>query len=225
MGLRLATVVAAAALLPLTIGGAAAHGPDPMLSGGLFGQNQDLRFRWRAGSVPTAVIKTAIKAAAAQTPTRPAPRRRRRSTYDAGGANPIGYGRGRDLRRQRPGLLHPRAPRPASRCGCASRATSSTGARSSGARRTPARPTAATTPRRSRSTSSATSRASTTTSTTPTTRTTSTPSSRPTRGRSRPPAGTCTSFGRCDVATLQLQYDMQTCEPRSTRPASTSPPS
>ena len=50
-----------------------------------------------------------------------------------------------------------------SRCGCASTAGPSTGARSSGARCTPARPTAATTPRPSRSTSSGTSRAWTTT--------------------------------------------------------------
>ena len=59
----------------------------------------------------------------------------------------------------------PGTPRTASRCGCASRATSSTGARSSGARRTRRPRTAAMTPRRSRSTSSVTSRASTTTST------------------------------------------------------------
>ena len=64
--LRLATVAAAAAFLPVTIGGAAAHGPDPMLSGGLFAQNQDLRFRWRAGSVPPSVIRSAIASAAAQ---------------------------------------------------------------------------------------------------------------------------------------------------------------
>ncbi len=98
--------------------------------------------------------------------------------------------------------------RTASRCGCASRATSSTGARSSGARPTPRHRTGATTPRRSPSTSSATSRASATTSTATTIPTTSTPSSRRTRGRSRAPAGTCTTFGRCDTATLQMPYDV-----------------
>ena len=91
--LRLATVATVATLLPLTIGGAAAHGPDPMLSGGLFAQNQDLRFRWRAGSVPTAVIQTAIKAAAAQANATRASKAAT-LTYDAGGANPIGYGPG-----------------------------------------------------------------------------------------------------------------------------------
>ena len=64
--LRLVTVVATAAFLPMTIGGAAAHGPDPMLSGGLFAQDQDLRFRWRAGSVPPSVIRSAIALAATQ---------------------------------------------------------------------------------------------------------------------------------------------------------------
>ncbi len=91
--LRLATVATAAALLPLTIGSAAAHGPDPMLSGGLFAQDQDLRFRWRAGSVPPSVIRSAIALAATQAN---ATRGSRAATFtlDAGGANPIGYGPG-----------------------------------------------------------------------------------------------------------------------------------
>ena len=91
--MRLAAVAAAIAILPLAIGGAAAHGPDPVLSGGLFAQNQDLRFRWRAGSEPTAAIKTAIKAAAADAnASRGA--KAATFTYDAAGANPIGYGLG-----------------------------------------------------------------------------------------------------------------------------------
>ncbi|MFL5648775.1 MAG: hypothetical protein ACJ77V_06685 [Chloroflexota bacterium] len=71
----------------------AAHGPDPFLSGGTFGQNQDLRFRWRSGAEPAAVIKTAIRAAAADaTATRAS--KAPTFTYDSGAANPIGYGVG-----------------------------------------------------------------------------------------------------------------------------------
>jgi len=90
---RLTSLVAALALVPLTVGGATAHGPDPILGGGLFAQNQDLRFRWRAGSEPTAAIKTAIKAAAADAN---ATRASKAATfaYDAAGSNPIGYGLG-----------------------------------------------------------------------------------------------------------------------------------
>src|SRR6478672_1263506 len=57
----------------------AAHGPDPFLSGGPFGQNEQLQYRWRSGAVPVTAIATAIKAAAA---------------YATSGANPIGYGVG-----------------------------------------------------------------------------------------------------------------------------------
>jgi hypothetical protein len=91
---RLCAAAAAATLgLALSAGGASAHGPDPILSGGPFGQNQDLRFRWRAGSEPTAVMKTAIRAAAADaTATRGS--KAATLTYDAAGSNPIGYGAG-----------------------------------------------------------------------------------------------------------------------------------
>jgi hypothetical protein len=85
--------VAAVATLTISLGGADAHGPDPAFSGGPFGQNQDLRFRWRAGSEPTSAIKTAIKAAAGSAN---ASRGSKAATftYDAAGANPIGYGTG-----------------------------------------------------------------------------------------------------------------------------------
>src|SRR6478736_6162034 len=74
-------------------GGAAAHGPDPALSGGGFDQNQVIRYRWRAGSEPAAVIKTAIKAAAGDANDSRASKAAT-FTYDAGGASPIGYGAG-----------------------------------------------------------------------------------------------------------------------------------
>ena len=90
---RLATCAAALAILPLAFGSAAAHGPDPILAGGLFGQNQDLRFRWRAGSEPTAAIKTAIKTAAVDANASRASKAAT-FTYDAAGSNPIGYGVG-----------------------------------------------------------------------------------------------------------------------------------
>jgi hypothetical protein len=77
----------------LSAGGAIAHGPDPALSSGAFGQNQDLRYRWRAGSEPAAVIKTAIKAAAADANASRASKAAT-FTYDANGPSPIGYGAG-----------------------------------------------------------------------------------------------------------------------------------
>jgi hypothetical protein len=81
------------AVLTLSAGGAAAHGPDPKLSGGAFGQDQVLRFRWRSGSAPTAAIKAAItSAAAAANASRGS--RAATFTYDWAGPNPIGYGAG-----------------------------------------------------------------------------------------------------------------------------------
>ena len=79
--------------LTLTASGASAHGPDPVLSGGPFGQDQVLRFRWRTGSEPTAAIKTAITSAATAANASRASRAAT-FTYDAGGSNPIGYGAG-----------------------------------------------------------------------------------------------------------------------------------
>jgi hypothetical protein len=70
-----------------------AHDPDPILGGGLFAQGQDLRFRWRAGAVPISSIATAIKAAAsAANSTRNS--RSATFTYDTSGSNLIGYGPG-----------------------------------------------------------------------------------------------------------------------------------
>ena len=79
--------------LHLSIATASAHGPDPALSSGPFGQNQDLRYRWRSGAEPAAAIKTAIKAAAAAANATRASKAAI-FTYDAAGSNPIGYGTG-----------------------------------------------------------------------------------------------------------------------------------
>ena len=93
-GLRqIAAIAAAAAMLPLALGPVAAHGPDQFLGGGLFAQNQDLRFRWRSGSEPTAAIRAAIKAAAIDANASRASKAAT-FTFDAGGSNPIGYGAG-----------------------------------------------------------------------------------------------------------------------------------
>ena len=91
------TVAASAALVVVLTAGlvatAAGHGPDPVLSGGLFAQNQALLFDWRSGAAPPAAIKTAIKEAAADvTSTRGS--KAATFAYDADGTNPIGYGVG-----------------------------------------------------------------------------------------------------------------------------------
>jgi hypothetical protein len=84
--------LAAIALLTATATGVLA-GPDPILSGGMFDQNQDLRFRWRSGAVPKDVIAIAIKAAAADA-TRSRGSKAATFTYDSDGPNQIGYGTG-----------------------------------------------------------------------------------------------------------------------------------
>lgn len=70
-----------------------AHGPDPVLSSNLYDQDQRLEFRWRGGSEPPGAVKTAIKDAAAGVN---ASRASRAATfvYDAGGTSVIGYGAG-----------------------------------------------------------------------------------------------------------------------------------
>ncbi len=80
-------------MLLLSAVGAEAHGPDPILSDRLFGQDQHVAFHWRAGAEPPAAIKTAIKDAAAGLN---ASRASRAATfgYAAGGSGVIGYGVG-----------------------------------------------------------------------------------------------------------------------------------
>jgi hypothetical protein len=70
-----------------------AHAPDPVLSGGLFAQDQRLGFKWRSGAEPPAAIKTAIRDAAAGIN---ASRASRAATfaYDSAGTSVIGYGTG-----------------------------------------------------------------------------------------------------------------------------------
>jgi hypothetical protein len=91
---RILAVATVALLLSASVsGGAIAHGPDPALSGGPFGQNQVLKFHWRAGSEPPVVIKDAIKAAANDANDT---RASKAATFDFDGSGPslIGYGAG-----------------------------------------------------------------------------------------------------------------------------------
>lgn len=70
---------------------ALAHGPDPVLSDKLFAQDQKLEFRWRSGSEPPTEIKAAIRGAAEGLNDSRASRAAT-FVYAADGANPIGYG-------------------------------------------------------------------------------------------------------------------------------------
>jgi hypothetical protein len=90
---RVAAVGLAGCLFVVASGAVAAHGPDPILGGGRFAQNQVLQFRWRSGSEPPTAIKTAIRDAAADaTDTRES--QAATFVYSSSGANPIGYGTG-----------------------------------------------------------------------------------------------------------------------------------
>lgn len=90
---RLAIVTLIASLAFGGTGSVGAHGPDPTLSGGLFGQNQALGFRWRSGSAPPGAVRNAVLAAAADSN---ASRASKAATfaYAASGSNLIGYGTG-----------------------------------------------------------------------------------------------------------------------------------
>jgi hypothetical protein len=84
--------VAAVIVLLVAAASVAAHGPDPVF-GGRYNQNQSLPFSWRSGSVPASTYQTAIKAAAADAS---ATRGSQAATfsYAAGASNLIGYGVG-----------------------------------------------------------------------------------------------------------------------------------
>jgi len=70
---------------------AAAHGPDPVFSGGPFGQNEVLAFRWRAGDEPPTAVRNAILAGA-QGVTDSRASKAAIFRYATNGPNPIGYG-------------------------------------------------------------------------------------------------------------------------------------
>ena len=86
--------IAMAALLSISIvSPVAAHGPDPILGGGRFTQDDVLSFRWRSGSEPPTAIKTAIRAAAADV-EESGVSRAPTFVYSSTGTSPIGYGTG-----------------------------------------------------------------------------------------------------------------------------------
>jgi len=88
----LACALAAIIALLVAAAGATAHAPDPIFSG-RWNQNQALQFAWRSGSVPATGYQTAIKAAAADaSATRAA--QAATFSYAAGASNLIGYGVG-----------------------------------------------------------------------------------------------------------------------------------
>jgi len=87
-GALLAGLLAIGASAPAPI---TAHGPDPVFAGGPFGQNKVLEFRWRTGAVPPSAIRTAILAGA-QDVTESRASRAATFVYATDGPNPIGYG-------------------------------------------------------------------------------------------------------------------------------------
>lgn len=85
--------LAAVVILLCLASGAAAHGPDPVLSNGRWNQNQDLRYSWRSGAVPPSIYQAPINAAASDIN---ASRGSQAATfaYTAGSGNLVGYGTG-----------------------------------------------------------------------------------------------------------------------------------
>ncbi|MCJ7712090.1 MAG: hypothetical protein MUQ32_14810 [Chloroflexi bacterium] len=78
-------------LVAVTPGPAGAHSPDPVLAGGLFAQNANLRFKWATGGTPPAAMRTAINdAAAASNASRKS--KAPTFTYDTAGSNTVYYG-------------------------------------------------------------------------------------------------------------------------------------
>jgi hypothetical protein len=71
----------------------AAHGPDPILGGGRFVQDDVLTFRWRSGAEPPSTMKTAIRAAAGDVGESKASRAPT-FVYGTSGVGQIGYGTG-----------------------------------------------------------------------------------------------------------------------------------
>jgi hypothetical protein len=82
-----------AALLVGPVGAIQAHSPNPTLGTTLFEQDQELTYHWRAGSSPPSAFRTAINAAANDANTT---RRSKAPTfvYASDGKSPIGYGAG-----------------------------------------------------------------------------------------------------------------------------------
>ena len=92
--IRWAGCLLVALLLLLTVAtSAAAHGPDPLLTSQRWNQNQNVRYAWRSGAVPPSVYQSAINAAVADVN---GSRGSQAATfgYTAGASNLVGYGTG-----------------------------------------------------------------------------------------------------------------------------------
>lgn len=77
----------AALLVPGTV---AAHGPDPLLGGRLWAQDQHVTYRWRSGQTPPDWMRAAINAGAADSNASRASRAAV-VTYSSGGASQVAY--------------------------------------------------------------------------------------------------------------------------------------
>ncbi len=82
-GLVLAIVIA---------GGTSAHGPDPLLGGALWAQDQAVTYQWRAGQIPPTWMGTAIDNAAADANRTRASRAATFSRVTSGSSSTIAYG-------------------------------------------------------------------------------------------------------------------------------------
>jgi hypothetical protein len=72
---------------------ALAHSPDPVFTGGRWNQNQLLTYAWRSGAVPPSIYQAPVNAAAADAS---ATRASQAATfaYSSSSTNPVGYGTG-----------------------------------------------------------------------------------------------------------------------------------
>lgn len=86
-------ILGAALAASVGVSSTVAHAPDPVLGGSLFGQDQRLEFDWRPDAVPPPDLRTPIRSAAGDVGES---RRSRAATFAAvaGASNLIGYGVG-----------------------------------------------------------------------------------------------------------------------------------
>jgi hypothetical protein len=84
-------VLLAAAFATGGAGPASAHSPDPVFSGSIWTKGSTLGFDWKAGQVPPSQLQTAILAAAADS-NRSNGSRAARFSRVAGSTNPVAYG-------------------------------------------------------------------------------------------------------------------------------------
>ena len=89
---RLVALVAVSITAAAVAPPASAHGPDPVLGGPLWAQDQAVRFTWRSGEVPPLAMQNAITAAAGDA-NRTKASRAATFAFDPAGSSWINYGR------------------------------------------------------------------------------------------------------------------------------------